>query len=56
MTVIMHYHLGSIYLHQNKYNLALISANKALGFDINCLQSHRIRVEYYIKYRHDINK
>ncbi len=56
MIAIMHCNLGSINLHQNKYNLALISVNKALEIGISCLQSHRIRAEYYIKYRHDINK
>ncbi len=58
MMAIMHCDLGSIYLHQNKYNLALISIseNKALEFGINCLKSHLICAEYYIKYRDDINK
>merc|ERR1712218_3235 len=43
MLAIMYCNLGSIYLHQNKYNDALFCANEALEMDINCIQSHRIR-------------
>eukprot|EP01083_Nonionella_stella_P195315 719538_1 len=55
MLAIMHCNLASIYLYCAKYKLALYAANVALKYDINCVQSHRIRAEYYIKYAGDSN-
>ena len=52
---IMYCNLGSIALQQFKYREAFYCANQALQLDSECLQSHRIRAEYYLRYKSDHN-